>query len=1118
MKKIIKNMIVSVFTLALLGVNVGAIAERGQFYLAAKNAPLGASSSLGKGQKAVYVRWDLVEGEIPDDVIALRLERDGTVLLEKAANDVMSVSEINQLYSGVAEQQRLLQTITMLKDYALSQKPNYGQDNTDGNLLPGSDFNAAAFAIELQRLFATESAWSYLASRQNFNIARARFRAFLDTEAPENSTYRLLAVNALGEMVQIGQVDLDSSQNVFPLGPQLKPVSNFHQVAKSSCSIADSMQDHYTVALDWKPGGANITENAASSIQLAGYLLYRSKADFTGQNIPQVDLASLASQSSHDQQGNLQFTDLERAEPFMIISESNGDSYLDAAFFQSEKALKAAGLKPGDRRAYYIAPVDFAGHIGKTSSAIVIVPDRTLPPTPWNIGFSQRQGATPSAKLVWDASTLFNYKAKYGASRTFCNEGTSEANQGLVAYDSASGSCEEPTYIRLGLTDRDYLVYRFNTAQQARNFVDQDSDGFNDSEEAVADRCNSALPVQGSGLTNYLVARNDIENQNNNNFETVNLDNGGRKETFKDDFLVENVTNAYWYRIAAKTSNGNLSPMSAANKVSFRDMVLPEPPTYTTIVRGNCCEITEKEDSDDTWSFDDQVQTGAEFSLSYTTGESKQTPYVNINRLSVPAGVVSHLCPLKDGDSSPIDEFWGKSNRPRTFEYRGVCEASISQGMDLCQAGDWQLTTRSCDMPLEDGQIVEGNVEYTITFPEGTCGSASRRIGNSYTRVATSCGTANAGVLVVTGEPGECFQTASEDPSGNVSPPVELPCSRSVSTTTPNPPQPISLALADTEASFSWRLPLEPVAVVLAEISSDASEQQASDSDSQLISIATAGFEPARLMDSTTAIHALLAHREQWCVRFKSIAPQSPTNLQEVSSEWSQRICSVRRATGDVSTEYLPWPKIDALNVNIGWPLVFSGADLVNETFGLQHEKMPLLLPMLGPNSQSVIEDVVDDCVFASQIDDENIFVFAKQVTCFSPDAVEKVEEDMHKYLGSTFMVYRKARTSDGAESQWVQVSPLIEGVFWVLAPGKVGTVNPLDTWDLFDPYFKMVRRGPSEPREFFLAFVDRYPYTAGYSYQYQFVVFNNQHAIEKIHQTDWYQTDASLQDQQGEN
>jgi len=176
MKKIIKKIIASVFTLALLSTH--AVAERGQFDLAAKNAPLGASSIAGKGQKAVYIRWDLIEGKIPADVVKLRLERNGTVLLEQEVNAVMSISEIQQLYSGAAEQQRLLQTIAMLKDYALSKKPIYGQDNTDDNLVPGIDFNAAEFASELQRHFDTESAWTYLASRQNFNIARARYRGF----------------------------------------------------------------------------------------------------------------------------------------------------------------------------------------------------------------------------------------------------------------------------------------------------------------------------------------------------------------------------------------------------------------------------------------------------------------------------------------------------------------------------------------------------------------------------------------------------------------------------------------------------------------------------------------------------------------------------------------------------------------------------------------------------------------------------------------------------------------------------------------------------------------------------------------------------------------------------
>ena len=142
------------------------IALSDQFYFLAKAAPTGASSALGKSEgSAVYLRWDVVEGELPNDVVSLRLLRDNVSLLEVGITELRTTAEIEQLYTGQAEQQRLLNTITLLKKYA------HAND---------SDFNASEYANALINNFENDDAWTYFASRQNFNIALSRYRAYLD--------------------------------------------------------------------------------------------------------------------------------------------------------------------------------------------------------------------------------------------------------------------------------------------------------------------------------------------------------------------------------------------------------------------------------------------------------------------------------------------------------------------------------------------------------------------------------------------------------------------------------------------------------------------------------------------------------------------------------------------------------------------------------------------------------------------------------------------------------------------------------------------------------------------------------------------------------------------------
>ena len=177
--------------------------------------------------------------------------------------------------------------------------------------------------------------------------------------------------------------------------------------------------------------------------------------------------------------------------------------------FRSEELL-AAGLKPGSKRAYYIVPVDFAGHLGDTSATIVQVPDRLRPPIPWNIAFNQRGGELPGATIDWDESTLINYTANFAHSRVICNEEEAAITH-RVEYAVDLESCSNPQYTRLDIAD--YMVYRFATAQQASGFVDADGDGYSDKDEKAeqTDECNIEAPHPTSGVSNYLISQSSFD-------------------------------------------------------------------------------------------------------------------------------------------------------------------------------------------------------------------------------------------------------------------------------------------------------------------------------------------------------------------------------------------------------------------------------------------------------------------------------------------------------------------------------------------------------------------------------------------------------------------------------
>jgi hypothetical protein len=105
------------------------------------------------------------------------------------------------------------------------------------------------------------------------------------------------------------------------------------------------------------------------------------------------------------------------------------------------------------------------------------------------------------------------------------------------------------------------------------------------------------------------------------------------------------------------------------------------------------------------------------------------------------------------------------------------------------------------------------------------------------------------------------------------------------------------------------------------------------------------------------------------------------------------------------------------------------------------------------------------------------------------------------------FLVYRQSRATEGAESDWQQVSPLIEYAHW-----DALEVDPLNkeapTARLNDPFVKILR-AEGEPDTWRFMFFDRYPYVLPLfgdraEYRYQLVYFDERHSPVAWRRSEW--------------
>ncbi len=518
---------------AILLMVMNLSAEDRQFYFIAKEARLGSLSSTASTKEGIYLRWDLIEGNMPSDIATISLirsEKDrNTTLLSVGANDVMESESISKLFQKPESQRSLFELID-----AISK--NDSESCSGANISNIGEKVASCLQNNM---------WSFLASRVNFNVARARYRAYLDTAYDKDLDvvkYYLIGEDIDGKnSLVLGQVRVDLNANKEVLAAQ-----DVEQVIESHCNDNRYGLDDARVALNWKNGGANSTEFFANGLMVSGYDIYyttKSSKNFGEDRAAKVDIAQLVASREHNAQGVVDLSDLylKKANETLITIGEKDANKSEPLYIESKEELEKRGFTPGEKRFYFIVPRDFTGNYGPTVFLEVEIPDLLPPVAPINPRVVEKDA---KAMLIWDSVNFQNYANYHKNDMRVCSTKTIAPNA-RVKFVDKNEQCSTSVGIVLNFNVAKYYIYRFESAAEAASFEDADLDGYNDLIESAEQKCKITPSI--SGEKNYLVATFDQANAKTMSFQDPTAKAG----------------KVYWYRMVSVTPHGVISQQTA---------------------------------------------------------------------------------------------------------------------------------------------------------------------------------------------------------------------------------------------------------------------------------------------------------------------------------------------------------------------------------------------------------------------------------------------------------------------------------------------------------------------------------------------------------------------------
>ncbi|MHA7879549.1 MAG: hypothetical protein ACX931_07150 [Saccharospirillum sp.] len=1043
-----------------------------QFYFIAQAAPKGSMTQAGQGEQQVYLRWDMLEGNVPTDIVRFSLLRDGTELRSFPANGVMAPAQIRALYQGDAQQRRLLETVSrMMEEAAL-----------DASRPP---FDADQYGRAIHDRLQSDVLWGTLASRMDFNLAMARYRGWKDEPGTSGEyLYELIAFNDQGEQRRVGLAEVNLDQPQQMLAP-----TDFDQVEQSSCDLPD-FRDHFSVALNWgMPGASNQADRLASQLFLAGFDLYRTVNNVD--TAPSRDLAAEARSLDHDRYGRPRFPDLERVND-SLLTISPDDRELTPEWLETRPDLLKAGLQPGDKRAYYLVPRDLTGQYGPSVETLVVVGDLARPPAPWNVRPFLNE-AQQRVELTFRSPTIADYREDWGRDRRFCNPDTANAD-GYLSYVANDEDCATDTPRRVQLDIDEYLVYRFSTFSEASRFKDSDGDG-------VADGTERPLGLQCDPLTPFAGYRIPTQQE-------VEPLPSGEQVRLIDETPAQNKGDVYWYRLASRSVSGRLSLLSEPIRVNFPERALPEPPVVEVTQPGTeLCGCTVDTTPDKVWSFFSELTTPQGGNLSVQCSGLSVSPSYALDDGAI-AGADSPLCQNETFTSQCTD------NATRTFTYTSNDGQSVSctmdafNGVNLCQQAAVRIRPDYCQaqVPAPIG-VVAGPLQITVTpVDPAHCVSLNQQVDGDSVNLGTSCGSGSATFEYdhVAGE--FCGFAVTHDANNNVSATTQIGC-RSIpaqSSWTLSPALPRALTpVGDTRLAVQWQLPAQAQSMVEIEVTR---REPAGMAPIRTRVPAVAQTE-AGLQSLQIDVPAQSADAEQWCLRVRTFAPTAEVGSPRYS-QWSAPLCEARLASGVSPPEWLPWPEL--AEVPEGEPLashisddVYFASTTVPISNGVY---LPLGEFVYATNTHCQVPVYSRNSLGDVDLTPPESGRYLTDLRCLNP-GYARAQSVLGEHLN--FMVFRQARAADGQRSGFVQVTPMIERVHWVEMFDEKGT--QFLGHRLQDPYV-WAFADADQPGRVELVFYDRAGLLNGYDYRYQVVYFDADRRLRQWRATNWltYQSDSS--------
>jgi hypothetical protein len=843
-------------------------ADETQFYFVAKNA-----------QGNVYLRWGVVEGTFPnaDEIDRIVLKRNDENLSSFSPVEIMSESEIDQLYRQPENQPALKRIIAMI------------DKNSEGACQGANLGNYPAVLHTCMQ----ESMWRYVAAKTEFTIAMVEHRAYIDRNPPAGEvTYELIAVKESGGLTRtsrLGKVTIDTTAQTTVL-----PAKNFKQVRQSTaCNAPEYAKDDYTVSLTWQNGGTQ-TDAFANSMMIAGYDLYRDRAD--GLSSPSVqDIETLRGSVTVDADGNYQFPTIEKVNETPILL-ANGENEETPLYMETKDQLKKAGMAPGKSRWYYLVPRDFTGAYGPTVSYKVTVPNLLPPVTPWGVRAIEHE---KKAKLVWENITPASYAAHYKRSRKFCNTDTLGENKRLRFVDK-DGICGQKE-MEVNLNIDKYYVYRFDTPAAAAKFSDSDLDGIGDLDETdekvcVADGIHMGTLVKIIDAHDYM------------------------QEPFVS-FVDDNVSlnRYYWYRIASVSDAGQ-QPVGSVLTPPIRAMVpdrtLPDKPNPTMKVcdsnyivkaysiQGEMPYIAYDETGE---AKEVRITCMADNLLSTYVSTSQQSIYLPVGDDGYVEANGFNPCECSKGEIAFLDE------RRNVLASKALCSG--------CTVATEFYVLEAYDCSYNGLKELKEGVDYyawPVVDLEGPvaddeCVEFTMIIADKRIRIKRDCqqkqhfdlselNLSNLGK-------GEkfCLGIDVYNADNQHSPISYLPCFGVIDTQAPGKPDVRKVQINDDNITVSWISPQEKIAATMISL---YNEENRSQSYLRTYTHPDHMEKDANQSEMSLGIDISMTDQnriQKWCAKAKSIG------FNGKRSEWSAPRCN-QNLPEEERTEYLPWPAIPSVN------------------------------------------------------------------------------------------------------------------------------------------------------------------------------------------------------------